>query len=87
MDSSEDRTRNAHLQFPRQVVIELQKSTNQYFEQVLEKLQDMNGCRNVGYMNGQLLCEKHGRRKLPHPRELDDDYNDTDYLVPQNDGV
>ena len=38
-------------------------------------------------MNGQLLSEKHRRRKLPHPRELDDDYNDTDYLVPQNEGV
>ena len=73
--------------FPQQLVIELQKMTDQHFEEVLETLPDTIGCMNVGYVNGQLLSKKHGRQKTPQPRELDGDYDDTDYLAPQNGGV
>ena len=60
---------------------------DQHFEEVLETLPDTIGCMNVGYVNGQLLSKKDGRHKSPQPRELDGDYDDTDYLAPQNGGV
>lgn len=81
MDSSKDRTRNAHLQFSATVHHRITKD-----DQPLE-VSDMIGSMNIDYVKGQLLSKKHGRRKSPRPRDLIGDHDDTDYLVPQNGGV
>jgi len=57
------------------------------FESLLNKLPDSFGCLNIGYMNGTMLTTKLARQVKPQPRELDGQYDDTDYLAPENGGI
>jgi hypothetical protein len=41
----------------------------------------------VGYVDGELIKECHGRAEIPNPTFLDGEHDDTDYLRSENRGV
>lgn len=42
---------------------------------------------NVGYMNGVFWSDTHACSKAPDPGRLDGQFDDTDYLKPENGGA
>jgi len=72
--------------FPQQLVVELEQIDDEQFGTVLKMLPDTIGGLNVGYINGLMLSKKPAR-KIPSSRDFDSDYDDTDYLHPDNGGT
>jgi len=78
----------AHVStFPQQIVVEFHPMTDEEFDNALIKLPDTLGVLNVGYVNGTILTKRLARALQPQPRELDGQYDDTDYLHTDNGGV
>jgi hypothetical protein len=73
--------------FPQQIVVELNEMNDEQYESLLSTLPDAFGCLNIGYRNGTILTKKLARTVQPQPRELGGQYDDTDYLDPENGGI
>jgi len=73
--------------FPQQIVVEFHAMTDEEFDNLVAKSPDTLGVLNVGYVNGTILNKKLARTIQPQPREIDVQYDDTDYLHADNGGI
>jgi hypothetical protein len=73
--------------FPQQLVVELELASEEDFDEKLLDLPDEVGCLQVGYVNGTFLSKKQSRKEESMPKIYDGDYDDTNYLVPENRGI
>jgi len=69
---------------PHQLLVETKRMPDEEFQKVIYKLPLRIGALGVGYVNGINWFDCHGRRREPTPRILDDAYDDTNYLLPEN---
>jgi hypothetical protein len=73
--------------YPTQILVECYELPNNEFGKLIESAPSHFGEMFVGYVNGELIKESHGRMKTPNPTILDGEHDDTDYLRPENGGV
>lgn len=73
--------------YPAQLVVELESTSPEIFEEKLKYLPSGIESMSIGYVNGKfLLGPPQSRLKAPDPTHMDGDYDDTDYLSPENSG-
>lgn len=72
--------------YPQQLVVELNRTPDSEFLTSLSSLPPRIGEMNIGYINGVLWRDVHGRRKIPNPRVLDSVYDNSNYLLQENGG-
>jgi len=73
--------------YPRQILLELEKTDSSEFQTLLQVLPPRIGSLNFGYANGPLLTHKNARAKHPEPTILEGSFDDTNYLQPENGGA
>ncbi len=73
--------------YPTQILVECYELPDDEFGKLIESAPSHFGELFVGYMNGELIKECHGRAKTPNPEFLDGEHDDTDYLRSENGGV
>jgi hypothetical protein len=73
--------------FPQQILVETERMEDEDFLARLRMLPVRFGELNVGYMNGVFWFDTHARSKVPDPGQLDGQFDDTNYLKPENGGA
>ena len=71
---------------PHQLLVETIPMPDEEFQKVIHKLPLRIGALGVGYVNGINWFDSHGRKRDTSSRILDDAYDDTNYLLPENGG-
>ena len=71
--------------YPQQILVELEETDPIEFEKALEFLPSRIGSLTFGYINGSLLHHKYPRG--PNPSIVNGSFDDTNYLLPENDGA
>ena len=70
--------------YPTQILVECYELPDNEFGKLIESAPSHFGELFVGYMNGELIKECHGRAKTPNPRLLEGEHDDTNYLRSEN---
>jgi len=72
--------------YPTQILVECFELPDNEFGKLIEFAPSHFGELFVGYVNGELIKECHARVKSPNPALVDGEYDDKDYLLPENGG-
>jgi hypothetical protein len=73
--------------YPTQILVECHQVPENEFGKLIQSAPSHFGELFVGYVNGELIKECHGRAKTPNPTFIDGEHDDTDYLRSENGGV
>jgi hypothetical protein len=73
--------------YPQQLLVELSRCSDDVYINMLNELPAQVGELNVGYINGSEWFDSYGSAKAPKPQLLDGEYDDSNYLAPENGGM
>jgi hypothetical protein len=73
--------------YPHQLLVELERSSDESYVSLLQKLPVRLGDLKVGYINGTEWFDTQARTKSPDPKYRDGQYDDTNYLAAENGGA